>query len=152
MISDNDGSEIIGSLLYVSRSCLMYPQDNGQLTTIQSLSAVRNRSLDVTGLLIVTPTFFAQYLEGGPDALWELMASIRNDPRHSNLVMLDVPLLHRRRFPAWQMSMFGPDAPISQITHPVLAHMDGALPPKQMQEMIEIIDELSWAEAQQRRS
>jgi Sensors of blue-light using FAD len=150
MASLNGEAANLGSMLYVSRSRLIYPEDNDQLANIQSFSVVRNRDLDVTGLLIVTPVFFAQYIEGEPDALRELMASIREDPRHGNLVMLDVPFFDYRRFPSWRMSMFGPDERISQITHPVLTHMNGALPPEQMNEVLAIIENFSLEEAHRR--
>ncbi|MGN6376815.1 MAG: BLUF domain-containing protein, partial [Sphingomonas sp.] len=76
---------MFSSLLYVSQSLLDYPADADQLTDIQAVSIARNSELDITGALIATPEYFAQYLEGDRDALHLLIRSIRRDPRHTQM-------------------------------------------------------------------
>ncbi|GIW74038.1 MAG: hypothetical protein KatS3mg103_0560 [Phycisphaerales bacterium] len=58
---------------------------------------VRNRSLGVTGCLWFSDRYFFQVLEGPPEAIDRLMASIRADTRHRDIaVMLDQPIEDRR--------------------------------------------------------
>ena len=54
----------IRCLLYVSESCLSWPEDAHQVDEIVTVSRGRNEQLSLTGALIYTRTHFAQVLEG----------------------------------------------------------------------------------------
>jgi hypothetical protein len=61
-----------------------------------------NPSRDITGVLLHTDNHFIQYLEGDKDII-KLYDMIRNDPRHSRVVMLSYGPIRERIFPSWHM-------------------------------------------------
>jgi hypothetical protein len=90
-------------LLYVSQSsldpCGPGPRD------IVDVAAGRNAALGVTGALGFSGDHFAQVLEGTPEALGGLMASIRRDARHR--ILREWPgeaAVDQRLFPGWAMA------------------------------------------------
>ena len=111
----------IYSLLYVSKSCLRLPQEEGRVADIVAVSRRRNVALEVTGALMFVETHFAQVLEGPGAAVTTLMDSIRADPRHTNLTVIDTETLVRRRFARWTMAYAGPRMLVEAQIVPVLA-------------------------------
>ncbi len=110
----------MASLIYVSCSTLDYPAGRDALEDIRLVSLARNSVLDITGLLIATPTYFAQLLEGDRPALDELMDSIVRDGRHRDVITVDRQQADTRRYPRWSMAGFGPSSFVSRTIHPVL--------------------------------
>ena len=111
----------IYSLLYVSKSCLRLPQEEGRVADIVAVSRRRNVALEVTGALMFVETHFAQVLEGPGAAVTTLMESIRADPRHTDLTVIDTETLVRRRFARWTMAYAGPRMLVEAQIVPVLA-------------------------------
>lgn len=111
----------IYSLLYVSKSCLRLPQEEGRVADIVAVSRRRNVALEVTGALMFVETHFAQVLEGPEAAVTTLMESIRADPRHTDLTVIDTEALVRRRFARWTMAYAGPRTLVEAQIAPVLA-------------------------------
>lgn len=70
---------------------------------IATKSRITNRALNVTGLLVFDGVNFCQQLEGGAQALEELLARIRQDPRHTQFTVLHHGPLDKRRF--WNFSL-----------------------------------------------
>ena len=78
----------IRRLVYVSDAARPIGED--ELASILTAARERNRSLNVTGLLLCKGGNFIQAIEGPSENLDTLMRSIRRDRRHTNLfVMLD---------------------------------------------------------------
>lgn len=110
----------IRCLLYVSESCLSWPQDQHEVDDIVAVARCRNEQLSITGALIYTRTHFAQVLEGEGTALDSVMASIARDPRHRNIhVVADDPLA-ARYFPDWTMAYSGPSFYVDRQIRPLL--------------------------------
>jgi hypothetical protein len=110
----------IRCLLYVSESCLSWPEDAHQVDEIVMVARGRNEQLSLTGALIYTRTHFAQVLEGDRPAIDAVMASIRDDPRHRNMrVVTDEPL-KARFFPNWTMAYSGPSFYVDRQIRPLL--------------------------------
>ncbi len=64
----------------------------------------RNKAVGVTGMLVFHDGTFLQALEGEKRAVNEIFASIRNDPRHRDLVVLHRgPGPEQRVFGDWAM-------------------------------------------------
>lgn len=63
----------------------------------------RNRIMGVTGYLVRSEGAYVQYLEGAPDALDALLASIEGDTRHTHFEMLQDTAIGKRRFANWAM-------------------------------------------------
>ena len=75
----------MNALLYVSTRLYPAISEGHEVAGIIAVARSRNAALDVTGALVVTTDHYAQLLEGPPAALEQLLASIRRDPRHSDM-------------------------------------------------------------------
>lgn len=61
-----------------------------------------NPSKDITGVLLHTENHFIQYIEGKKDII-DLYDLIKEDKRHSRVVLLSYGMLKERIFPSWHM-------------------------------------------------
>jgi hypothetical protein len=60
----------------------------------------------ITGLLVFGSGIFFQWLEGPRDNVTRLMARLKTDPRHENVVPLsEVEEVRERLFPDWDMEL-----------------------------------------------
>lgn len=134
---------MLRSTMYLSHSRLSLPDDTAQLAAIHQLSVARNRDLDLTGLLIVAPEHFGQYLEGEARAVDAVMASICRDQRHDHVVVLPTPQLGYRRFPTWRMAWLGPDADTTRAMQPILDSINATSTEARAAELLRIMDDLS---------
>jgi hypothetical protein len=75
------------------------------LQVLLGAAQMRNRRLDVTGVLVRGRRHFAQHLEGRADALEQVMARVRADARHSGLVVLARTPITKRQFGRWDMRL-----------------------------------------------
>lgn len=62
--------------------------------------------LDITGVLLVTPEYFAEQLEGPLNSVEEVMTSIRLDERHQDLRIVQQVEILTARFSNWRMLRF----------------------------------------------
>lgn len=107
-------------LIYASKKT----QDIGPQDIEQILKSARanNQELDVTGMLCFNRKFFLQCLEGSRKKVNHIYHKILNDPRHSDIVMLDYQEISKREFSAWSMGYM----PESSLTRPVLLKFSGS--------------------------
>jgi hypothetical protein len=110
----------IRCLLYVSESCLSWPEDAHQVDDLVADARTRNEQLGLTGALIYTRTHFAQVLEGKPQGIEAVMASIRADSRHRNLCVVADEAIEKRHFPNWTMAYSGPSFYVDRQIRPLL--------------------------------
>lgn len=94
------------SLVYISKSLIGKDQHSDALDDIQAIAIARNSSLDITGLLIATPQYFAQLLEGPAPEVDTVMASILADPRHHEVRIVRRSEVAAARYPLWRMARF----------------------------------------------
>ena len=128
------------SLIYVSDSTLSMPRDEWQIDAIVRESQHRNKTLTVTGALMFTYANFAQVLEGPPLSIEELMHDIGKDLRHTNVRVLDVEEIARRRFSRWSMAYIGPPDLMEQVLAPVLqpkTSLSDPTAPRQLRAVLE---------------
>jgi hypothetical protein len=65
-----------------------------------------NPAQGITGLLVFGSGIFFQWLEGPRDNVTQLMANLKNDPRHESIVLLSTTEEVRERlFPDWDMEL-----------------------------------------------
>lgn len=64
-----------------------------------------NPELGITGVLCFLDGVYMQYIEGEEAALEALFTSIRKDPRHSDVTLLERRAVPRRAFSDWAMSL-----------------------------------------------
>lgn len=103
------------SLLYVSCCTVPASQWPAALIDIHSVSIANNSAHDITGLLIATPDWFAQLLEGPPENVDRAMMSILADPRHLDVRIVRREMIGQRRDPLWRLARF--DRGAFEATH-----------------------------------
>ena len=75
-----------------------------ELRQVAAESARNNKRDQITGLLISAGNLFFQLLEGPPAAVDECYRRIKEDPRHTNVVLLSMELGDMERLcPDWDM-------------------------------------------------
>lgn len=114
-------------LVYVSRSALD-PADPMYRCTIQGLLEVsrrNNAATGVTGALLYSDHWFAQYLEGAPEDVEATFARIAADTTHHSIRRSRLRPIRARRFADWMMAYAGPTRATAAAlaTHP-LASLD----------------------------
>lgn len=94
-------AEWIGCLTY--KSVATSTPRPGDLDRLVEKARVRNRSLDVTGMLLYEDGCFLQTLEGPPESLETLWSSIRRDGRHKQIELLSEHMVTARLFRDWNL-------------------------------------------------
>ena len=59
----------------------------------------------ITGLLIFNGTHFLQIIEGTDNAIEDLVARLRRDPRHESIEIREERQIDERSFPDWSMEL-----------------------------------------------
>jgi len=72
---------------------------------ILGASQIKNRRLDLTGLLVQGGRHFAQVLEGRSEAVAALVLRMRRDPRHHDVRTLLEEPIQTRQCARWAMGM-----------------------------------------------
>lgn len=98
---------VINCLLYVSRATPQMRTDVSGIDHILATARSRNQALGVTGALIFTQDNFAQLLEGPPHTIDQLMSSIKQDHRHTDVRTVCEKRDVSRRFEGWHMAYEG---------------------------------------------
>ena len=91
------------SLTYTSLARLDLTADD--LDSIHQAAMHFNALDGITGLLIFNGTHFLQVIEGAEEAIDDLTARLRRDPRHHGLEIRDQPMVEKRSFPDWSMEL-----------------------------------------------
>lgn len=69
----------------------------------------KNKHNGITGVLFYDNRIFGQILEGYPQHVELIWKAIIADPRHSEVQVLDISPLPKRRFSNWSMKFYGSD-------------------------------------------
>lgn len=64
----------------------------------------KNKRLAITGLLLLIQGKFVQYIEGPEEEIDRVYEKIKIDPRHNELLLLDVGDINERQFKDWSMA------------------------------------------------
>lgn len=84
--------------------------DDAAVERIVASARHHNPSYGITGLLVFGSGVFFQWIEGPRAHIVGLMAIIRDDARHHDVVMLsETEEVRERLFPAWDMERVGAD-------------------------------------------
>ena len=94
------------------------PQD---IEAIIEVARKNNRKHNVTGMLCFNRNYFLQCLEGSRTQVNKIYYNILNDPRHSNIIMLDYKEISTREFCEWSMGY----VPESSLTAPINLKFSG---------------------------
>jgi methanogenic corrinoid protein MtbC1 len=77
------------------------------LDQLAGKARARNRSLDVTGMLLFEDGCFLQTLEGPPQAVGAVWSSIQRDERHAHIEVLSEHMAATRLFSDWDLLLEG---------------------------------------------
>ena len=69
----------------------------------------KNKRNGITGVLFYDNRIFGQIIEGYPQHVELIWKAINADPRHSEVQVLDINTLQKRRFSNWSMKFYGSD-------------------------------------------
>lgn len=101
----HEGHEsLIGCLTYQSRASS--PPSEAELDALVAEARARNHSAGVTGMLLYEDGRFLQTLEGPPEGLAMIWASIRRDTRHDDIELLTEHLVAGRLFSDWDLLLY----------------------------------------------
>ena len=105
-------------LLYVSRA--VGPQTTTVTTSILGTAQAFNAAHGISGVLCQGQGLYLQVLEGERRAVNQLYAQILRDPRHTEVELLHLEEVDRRRFPDWSMAhvVLRDDDPMIRMNHP----------------------------------
>jgi hypothetical protein len=91
------------SLTYTSHAALDLTAE--QLEAIHRTARDLNSIEGITGLLVFNGTHFLQVIEGTEQAVDDLVARLRRDPRHSGVEIREQRQITERSFPDWSMEL-----------------------------------------------
>jgi methanogenic corrinoid protein MtbC1 len=94
---------LLSKLVYRSRAA--QPLSSLELYRLALAAQSRNRAEQITGVVLYDRDSFFQWLEGPADSLERMMRSIRNDPRHVDVEVLETQSAHTRLFTDWSMKL-----------------------------------------------
>jgi blue light- and temperature-responsive anti-repressor len=94
----------IGCLTY--KSIATSRPGSADLQALVGKARARNRSMDVTGMLLFEDGCFLQTLEGPPDKLDALWTSIKRDTRHDHIEVLSEHIVPARLFSDWDLLLY----------------------------------------------
>ena len=104
------------TLIYRSHSLVAADKADHELAHILRGARAKNAALGITGALMLYDNWFAQALEGPEAAVKSLFDSIRRDPRHNGVEVLQEGGAAKRAFERWAMAHVGehgdPDIPM----------------------------------------
>jgi hypothetical protein len=86
-----------------------------EMRAILDASSRNNPPASLTGALIFNDQYFAQIMEGDRAAVTNRFCKIINDPRHSNLVIVEAKPIEQRMFTDWSMAYAGHSDEIDRI-------------------------------------
>jgi methanogenic corrinoid protein MtbC1 len=89
----------------VYRSRAVNPLSATELYDLAVAAQVRNRRASITGLVLYDNARFFQWLEGPAESVAQIMRDIRNDPRHTDVEVLEDHSSPARVFADWDMKL-----------------------------------------------
>jgi hypothetical protein len=93
---------MLHQLLYVSVETSPYTKD--ELISLLKQSREKNARLGVTGILLYFKKHFFQVLEGEKDVIFDLFRLIKQDERHTSVILMHDQTLEERHFKDWTMA------------------------------------------------
>lgn len=113
------------------------------LSQILAASNCNNRLNDITGALVFDEQWFIQALEGERAAVWATFDRLREDERHSDVVVAEAVDLKARMFGNWWMGLATRGAATESAFQPFLRN--GRLDPPAMSatDMLSLMEALA---------
>jgi methanogenic corrinoid protein MtbC1 len=113
---------LVSTLIYRSQAAT--PIAATGLERLLTRAKARNRRLGVTGMLLYSDNQFFQWLEGPPEGVTQIWDSIRQDPRHGHIELIDHHTRSLRLFGDWDMKFVSREAPLAALSDQGHAHKE----------------------------
>ncbi|MDB5695353.1 MAG: hypothetical protein JWN21_896 [Sphingomonas bacterium] len=113
------------SLLYVSRQSPFTVDPERTIEEIVAAARLFNASMGITGALVSTQAHFAQLLEGPIAVVDSLMERIECDNRHTDVTVLHIEAVARRRLTNWSMAYSGNSGYVARQIEPLIGETVG---------------------------
>lgn len=113
-------SKMLCQLIYRSRVARRVRFADAE--AIAAAAAENNAKLSISGLLLYTPAYFVQVLEGGRAAVELTFARIAKDDRHEEIEALAKREIEERQFGRWAMRAVTPSR---ETNAAVIGSLDG---------------------------
>jgi len=94
-------------IIYISTATVPFSDDD--LTDLLAKARQNNQSIGVTGMLVFDRGTFLQAIEGSPQVVQQLFHKIRQDTRHTDIMMLAQEAIQERDFRDWSMGFIRTD-------------------------------------------
>ncbi len=105
---DEADATLLYNVVYCSRASA--DVDDAAVSRIVDTSRRHNRERGITGLLVFGSGIFFQWLEGPREQVMQLMATLKTDSRHREVVLLsESEEVRERLFSDWDMERVSPD-------------------------------------------
>lgn len=101
-------------LFYVSE--IVGKPTDVEMQVLLGQAQIRNRRLDITGMLAKSDGHFCQVIEGLPAAVEQVMERVRRDTRHQNIRVLLEQSVEQRQFEGWAMGLVVRDDLASEMS------------------------------------
>lgn len=109
---------LLSRLVYRSRA--VHPMSSLELYKLALAAQSRNRAESVSGLVLYDEGRFFQWLEGPADSLGRIIHSIRNDPRHTDIEVIDDQSVPTRVFTDWSMKLAATGQAVASLRRDVM--------------------------------
>lgn len=108
-----EGGKKLLRLFYVS--AIVEPLTETAVGVILGQAQMRNRRLDVTGMIAKSDGHFCQILEGRPEAVSAVMVRVEKSTCHRDIKVLLEEMVRRRQFTGWSMGLVVRDDMAAQM-------------------------------------
>ena len=93
------------SLIYASQVTPGY-LNSVEINKILAVAREKNKTKQLTGMLLCNLHYFLQILEGPKQILSDTYSIIEQDSRHQNVTKISESITESRQFPDWQMGFY----------------------------------------------
>ncbi|STX52334.1 regulatory protein (GGDEF domain) [Legionella busanensis] len=94
---------MLSQLIYSSSAIASFNMDD--LIYLTEQARKNNTQSDITGLLLFYQTYFFQVLEGERETISNLYINIKQDKRHTNIILLEEKNIQTRAFTKWSVGL-----------------------------------------------
>lgn len=124
-VAETQGAGHTFRLMYRSRNLIPPDQLKKALGALFSSARSHNKSLRITGALLLDGEHYVQVLEGDEVPVRELYEHIAKDARHDSVALIEAGHVDARVFSRWSMAQVGEG---DEADIPLIAHTDGISP------------------------
>lgn len=99
----DQAAPLLSTMVYRSRATV--PMQTSALQDLLRTAQARNHAEGITGLLVYDQGSFFQWMEGPAESIARVWDSVRRDPRHTDVEVLETKPTQTRFFADWDMKL-----------------------------------------------